>query len=409
MKICFLLFSFIISSHLLNAQTTITPADVVNFQSGATNAFSNNIYRETTNNLFYIGLQSGRLKLLQDSIKTNATLAGSGFNGNVLGIAQQGATTNQILKWNGTNWAPANETTSNNIDSTTANNGLTISGKNLQLGGNLTQATTITNNANPLTIATGGTALNITGLTAGITTDSIVTINTTTGKINRINISALNKMDSTTSNNGLTLSGKNVQLGGNLTQATTITTSATNTLALTGLQTGSSTDSILVTSPGGIIKKIIAPASLTTFPQILVDARRTTTYTFPTTGFSTLIYNTANINLLGTYNASTGMFTAPATGIYQIMINNGYSLQGRSSIINQIAINSIVDMQYDLANSGNGGSSIVVTSIYANTIVNMTAGQTASITIGGLQGTLSPLPAPAFGPGQHVLKIIRLQ
>lgn len=330
MKMYFLLFSFLISAHLSNAQTAITPADVTNFQSGVTSAFNNNIYRETTNNLFYIGLSNGKLKLLQDSIKTNATLTGSGFNGSVLGIAQQGATANQVLKWNGTNWVPANETISNNIDSTT-------------------------------------------------------------------------------SNNGLTLTGKNVQLGGSLTQATTITTNSTNTLALTGLQTGSSTDSILVTSSGGIVKRVFAPALLTSFPQILVDARRTTNYTFPTTGFSTLIYNTTSINLFAAYNISTGFFTAPATGIYEIMINNGFSLQGRSSIINQITINSIVDLQYDLANSGNGGSSIVVSTIHSNTIVSMTVGQTASITIGGLQGTLSPLPAPAFGPGQHVLKIIRLQ
>lgn len=109
MKMCVLLFSFIISSNLLNAQTTITPADVVNFQSGATNAFSNTIYRETTNNLYYIGLPSGKLKLIQDSIKTNATLTGSGFNGSPLSIAQQGATLNQVLKWNGSTWLPATE------------------------------------------------------------------------------------------------------------------------------------------------------------------------------------------------------------------------------------------------------------------------------------------------------------
>jgi hypothetical protein len=75
----------------------------------------------------------------------------------------------------------------NKVDSTTTSNGLNIVGKDVRLGGNLAQATTISNNANPLTIATGGTALNITGLTSGAATDSLVTVNTTTGKINRIN------------------------------------------------------------------------------------------------------------------------------------------------------------------------------------------------------------------------------
>jgi hypothetical protein len=93
----------------LNAQVAITPADVNNFQLGTNNAFSNELYRETTNNLFYIGLSSGKLKLLQDSIKTDATLTGSGFNGNTLKIAQQGATLNQVLKWNGTSWLPGTE------------------------------------------------------------------------------------------------------------------------------------------------------------------------------------------------------------------------------------------------------------------------------------------------------------
>jgi hypothetical protein len=100
-------------SFVLKAQTLITPADVTNFQTGVTNAAENDIYRETTNDLFYIGLSSGRLKLFQDSIKTNATLIGSGFNGRVLGLAQQGATANQVLKWNGTNWLPGNDSTAN--------------------------------------------------------------------------------------------------------------------------------------------------------------------------------------------------------------------------------------------------------------------------------------------------------
>lgn len=40
-------------------------------------------------------------------VATNSTLSGTGINGNVLGIAQQGATNGQVLRWNGTTWAPA--------------------------------------------------------------------------------------------------------------------------------------------------------------------------------------------------------------------------------------------------------------------------------------------------------------
>jgi hypothetical protein len=110
MKKSIIISLFIMLSFVIKAQTLITPADVNNFQTGITNAAENDVYRETTNNLFYIGLSNGRLKLLQDSIKTNATLTGSGFNGSVLGLAQQGATLNQVLKWNGTTWLPGTET-----------------------------------------------------------------------------------------------------------------------------------------------------------------------------------------------------------------------------------------------------------------------------------------------------------
>lgn len=46
-----------------------------------------------------------------------------------LKLAQQGATTGQVLKWNGTQWEPAGIK-----DSTTANNGISVSGLSLQLG-----------------------------------------------------------------------------------------------------------------------------------------------------------------------------------------------------------------------------------------------------------------------------------
>jgi hypothetical protein len=112
-----ILFLILLFSSAANAQTLITPTDVTNFQTAVTNANANDIYQETTTNLFYIGLSSGRLKLLQDTIRTNATLTGGGFNGTTLGIAQQGATLNQVLKWNGTTWLPATETAVTPINS----------------------------------------------------------------------------------------------------------------------------------------------------------------------------------------------------------------------------------------------------------------------------------------------------
>jgi hypothetical protein len=143
-----------------------------------------------------------------------------------------------------------------------ANNGLTKSGKTVQLGGNLTGATTITNNTNTLTFATGGTALNISGLTSGAATDSILTLNTTTNRVHRIAASVLNRADSTTASNGLTLTGKDVRLGGTLTAATTITNSGTNTLRIASLASGDLNDSLVVADPtsGELLR--IAPGRL---------------------------------------------------------------------------------------------------------------------------------------------------
>lgn len=56
------------------------------------------------------------------AVSTDATLSGNGTSGNVLKLAQNGATNGKVLKWNGSAWVPSNETV------TTAGTGVTISG-----------------------------------------------------------------------------------------------------------------------------------------------------------------------------------------------------------------------------------------------------------------------------------------
>lgn len=74
---------------------------------------------------------------------TNATLSGNGASSNPLGLAQQGATTGQVLVWNGTTWAPANDAV-NDADSDPLNEI-----QDLNLTGNIL---TITNNGTPTQI-----------------------------------------------------------------------------------------------------------------------------------------------------------------------------------------------------------------------------------------------------------------
>jgi hypothetical protein len=109
MKKTALLYLLITVFTAVNAQIAITPADVTNFQNGTQSANENDIYLEAISKQYYIGLSSGRLKFLQDSVKVNTTLTGAGTSSSPLGLAQQGALTGQVLKWNGTDWTPGNE------------------------------------------------------------------------------------------------------------------------------------------------------------------------------------------------------------------------------------------------------------------------------------------------------------
>lgn len=87
-------------------------------------------------------------------VQTTATLSGNGTSGNPLTIAQQGATSGQVLKWNGSSWAPAND-----IDTDTDAQTLSLSGNTLSIsGGNSVSLPTGTT-------YTAGSGITITGNT----------------------------------------------------------------------------------------------------------------------------------------------------------------------------------------------------------------------------------------------------
>ncbi|UPZ15150.1 hypothetical protein [Flavobacterium humidisoli] len=66
-----------------------------------------------------------------------------------------------------------------------------------------------------------------------------------------------------TADNGLTITSGNIQLGGALTKPSILTTTSAYTLAILGLQTGTSTDDIVVADANGVLRKI-APSNLIT-------------------------------------------------------------------------------------------------------------------------------------------------
>src|ERR1043165_328633 len=128
-----------------------------------------------------------------------------------------------------------------------ANNGLNRDIDSIQLGGPLTEVTSIGTSAT--------NTLALTGLQSGSLADSLVVADRTTGVLRRMPTTTISNV--IRANNGLNRDADSIQLGGPLTEPTTVTTSATNTLALAGLQGGSLNDSVVVADrTTGVIRRI---------------------------------------------------------------------------------------------------------------------------------------------------------
>lgn len=131
-----------------------------------------------------------------------------------------------------------------------------------------------------------------------------------------------------TANNGLTKTANNIALGGSLTGATTVTTTAANTLAVAGLQPTSTiaTDKVVVMDANGVLK--IADAS------DFAKTRNTTVFKTKVTSSSGLLtlglitdWQPLNFNVTGAdtfYNGTTnpmdanGTITVAEDGVYAV-------------------------------------------------------------------------------------------
>jgi VCBS repeat-containing protein len=190
-----------------------------------------------------------------------------------------------------------------------ANNGLTKNGQTLELGGVLNRVTTIETSASNF--------LQITGLQSGSnTSDSVMVVNPTTGQLKYISASSL--FNALTFDNGLTKTGNLVELGGTLTKATTIVTDATNNLKITGLQSGAlATDSLVVSSSDGTLKRVTAESLLQSGNQFFTSTGGQTLYSvsnMPVTASKVWVYrNGAKLIPVTDYTTAAGQVNLTAS------------------------------------------------------------------------------------------------
>nr|MBB6148270.1 hypothetical protein [Mucilaginibacter sp. SP1R1] len=127
-------------------------------------------------------------------------------------------------------------------------------------------------------------------------------------------------------NNGLTVASGKVQLGGTLSVATTIVTTGTNTLALSGLQTGAATDNIVVASTGGVLKTVPLSTLAAIEPW---NVQNTTT---PATANSQNIYQLGAVAIGQNKFFGNGTGTAGTPGAGNEMLSVNGTIRTASSV-----------------------------------------------------------------------------
>ena len=172
-------------------------------------------------------------------------------------------------------------------------------------------------------------------------------------------------------------------------------------LPANGLLLFNTTDNEFKYNMGTPVAPVWSPLAVA--PAVLVAASCTIAYT-PAAAYAIVRYNSATVNTGGAYNTGTGIFTAPAAGTYQFIVSNMYSTSSASNnnIRARVSVNGTTDVETALSLTPYTGT--IHGTLACNTIVQMTAGQTANISAGNGVNSITPV----VGVAQHTLKIIRL-
>ncbi len=226
---------------------------------------------------------NGKKGMLLPRVNLNLTTSPAPLTSHVKGMLVYNKTTNGnnlpyvsegVYYNDGTQWIKIIDVSSVSSLLTKANNGLSVSGANtVQLGGSLIQPTTIT--------ASSANTLTISGLQTGSKSDSLI-VSDTSGALRKISFNELIQNLNVT--NGLTYdpATHTISFGGKLTQPTTLKTDATNTLSVTGLQTGSDTDNFLVADPATGVVKSVSSSSIASGRKVVVHKANQGDVSFPT-------------------------------------------------------------------------------------------------------------------------------
>ncbi|PIF30501.1 hypothetical protein CLU81_0931 [Flavobacterium sp. 9] len=264
------------------------------------------------------------------------------------------------------------------------------------------------------TVANNSTANALNTTVNGLTGADVNIINSNTLEaVNGNLVSTVNGVATTPSipvlisaDNALTVTNGNAQLGGTLIIPTTITTDATNTLAVAGLQTGTSSDNIVVADASGVLKTV-TPGSL--IPVTTVSNTSTinslSTTVNGVTGTDVPIINSNAASLTGaslttTVNGitSTALDLTPAIAAGQTITNltqdpaSGVISYTNENAVDQIAVVTSTDPGNVLTVGTDGGSLLTPAAITsATTVSNASATNTATVTVNGVTSTGAPI------------------
>lgn len=361
----FILFCIALNSV---AQIAVDPKGTkISVDSSKWKISGTNIYTKNTGNVG-IGITSPDYKLDVSAAANPLRLTGV-QNGNII-------TDSVLTIINGVVKKIATSTLNKN-DSTTANNGITLTGKNVQLGGNLIQSTTINNNSNAFTIATGGSAFNITGLTAGASTDSILTVNTTTGKINRISPFANTTVSNTnTAPNSLTttvngVTGAAVPLVNSVSNTSTANTLRTTVNGVTG-------------SNVNIINSNTLTQNGTNQLVSTINGISSTALTANITGDVTGNLGTSTVSKIN--GSPLGTTTGASNG--QVLTWNG-TAWAPATVSPTTTVSNTNNAPNSLTTTVNGVTGTAVAIV--NSVSNNSSGNNLTTTVNGISGTTVPI------------------